>query len=210
MPVPSWKLVAEVYDQARFQASLMRFVEAYNQSAAKSDKRQIRTAQETVGNRIYYLIAVAGAGAMLEAHYTFDRGYLIAGPTRALVTHALEIQSSGISIKHAGKFLNLTPRDRQIDFSAVVYQNLGTSLAPLVDLARAFNGGRGSKMLDSMSDVKPSLFAVYGEPDRITMASNGDVLGASLESLLNGDLRQLAGLGQMFGTRAHSNSYPGR
>ncbi len=209
MPVPSWKLVSEVYDQARFQAIIQRFVDLHNQQVAKAGKPPIRTGQETVDGRTYYSIAVADSGPLMEAHYTFDRGYLIAAPSVALVAKALQLQASGTSIKHSGKFLELTPRDRYLNFSAVVYQNLGTSLAPFASLAGSLAGGRGGHglPLQALSDIKPSLYAVYGETDRITMTGNGDVLGSTLQNLLNGDLRGLTGVGQMMGTPARRNAY---
>ena len=217
MPVPSWKLVSEVYDPGRFQATLQRFVDVHNQEIAKTGKKPLRTAQETFDGRTYYSIAEADSGPLMEAHYTFDQGYLIAGPTRALVARALQMKVAGTSIKHSSKFLELTPRDQHVNFSAVVYQNLGTSMAPLAALAGALlphaGGGRGMPF-QNLNDIKPTLYAVYGEPDRITMSADGDVLGSTLASLLSGNIRGVAGiglpLGQMMGTHAPRAAYPGR
>ena len=155
------------------------------------------------------------AGPLMEAHYTFDQGYLVAAPTRALVSRALQIRLAGTSIKHSGKFLELTPRDHHVNFSAVIYQNFGTSLAPLAALASAMmpqRNGQNGPPFQALNNVKPTLFAVYGEPDRITMAATGDVLGATLKNLLSGDIRGLTGLpiSQMMGTREHHNSYAGK
>jgi hypothetical protein len=217
MPIPSWKLVSEVYDPNRLQASLQRFVERHNQQMAQTGKKPLRTAQERFEGHTYYTIAAVDAGPLMEAHYTFDRGYLIAGPTRALVEHALQVNAAGTSIKHSGKFLDLTPRDQHVNFSVVIYQNLGTSLAPLAALAGAFApqaaSGRGN-LLQGMNNIKPTLYAVYGEPDRITMTANSDVLASTLTSLLSGNLLGMTGIplpaGQMKGTHAARSSYPGR
>jgi hypothetical protein len=217
MPVPSWKLVSEVYDPNRLQATLERFVELHNQEIAQTGKKPLRTAQETFEGRTYYTIAQADSGPLLEAHYTFDQGYLIAGPTRALVARALELKTAGTSIKHSARFLELTPRDRHVNFSAVIYQNLGASMAPLASLAQAFlpqrAGGRGNAF-QGLSNVKPTLWAVYGEPDRITMTANGDVLASTLASMLSGNIAGLTGIplpiGQMMGTHAGRGSYPVR
>jgi hypothetical protein len=216
MPVPSWKLVSEIYDPARFQATVQRFVDKHNQEIPQTGKKPIRTAQETVDNRTYYSIAQADSGPLLEAHYTFDQGYLIAGPTRALVARALQMKTAGTSIKHSGKFLELTPRDQHVNFSALIYQNLGTAMAPLAALASAFaqgGGGRGLE-LQGLTNIKPTLYAVYGEPDRITMTATGDVLGSTVANLLGGDVRGLAGFGlpfaQMMGSRSPRGAYAGR
>jgi hypothetical protein len=214
MPVPSWKLVSEVYNPERFEATLERFVAAHNQETAKTGKPAIVTGQEVVDGHTYYKIAEANAGPLMEAHYTFDQGYLVAAPTRALVARALQIRLEGTSIKHSSKFLELTPPDRHINFSAVVYENLGSSLAPLAAFANAMMPQRAgaNNQLPSLDNIKPTLFAVYGEPDRITMTATGDVLGSTLQSLVNGDFRGLPGLpfGQMVGTRERHNSYSGK
>jgi ferric-dicitrate binding protein FerR (iron transport regulator) len=217
MPVPSWKLVSEVYDPNRFQASLQRFVDRHNQEMAQTGKKPLHTAQETFEGRTYYTIAAVDSGPLMEAHYTFDQGYLIAGPTRALVYNALRLKTAGTSIKHSARFLALTPRDRHVNFSVVIYQNLGTSMAPLAALAGAFmppgGAGRGN-LLQGLSNVKPALYAVYGEPDCITMTANGDVLGSTLASLLSGNILGMTGIplpiGQMMGTHAPQASYAGR
>ena len=66
----------------------------------------------------------------------------------------------------------------------------------------------------ALNDVKPALYAVYGEPDRITMTANGDVLGSTLASLMSGNLLPMTGIplpiGNMLGTHAPRASYPGR
>ena len=210
MPVPSWKLVSEVYDPNRFQATLQKFVDTHNREIAQTGKKPLRTAQENVDGHTYYTIAAVDSGPLMEAHYTFDQGYLVAGPTRALVSQALRLKTAGTSIKHSSKFLALTPRDQHVNFSAVIYQNLGTSMAPLAALAGAFmhqgGNGRGGNMLQGLSDVKPTLYAVYGGPDSITMTANGDVLASTLANLLSGNLLGMTRVSlpvpQMMGTHA--------
>ncbi len=215
MPVPSWKLVSEIYDPVRFEATLQRFVDSHNQDVAKTGKKPIHMEQETVDGHVYYSIAQVDGGPLMEAHYTFDQGYLVAAPTRALVSHALQIKLAGTSIKHSGKFLALTPPDRHVNFSAVIYQNLGSSLAPFAALASAMmpqHNGPGNLQLPSLDNLKPTLFAVYGEPDRITMTATGDVIGSALQNLVSGDMRGLTGMpiGQLMGTHERHNSYAGK
>ena len=185
-PVPSWKLVAEVYDPARFEATVQKVAEAY----------KLRTSQETADGRTYYMIAAAVPNPLTEAHYTFAGGYLVAAPTRALVARALQVKAAGISIARSASFISMEPSDRHVNFSAVVYQNLGTTLAPLAGLLSAFGGagapsgpGRQNPLQD-LGNLKPSLIAAYAEPDRITMASNENVLGKSVTDLLSGNLAQ--------------------
>ena len=57
-PVPSWKLVTEVYDPTRLQATLTTADRSrMTSSAAKSGDKALRTCQEVVDGRTYYMIA---------------------------------------------------------------------------------------------------------------------------------------------------------
>jgi len=174
LPVPSWKLAAEVYDPARFQSAVQKAAAAY----------QFHLTQEVSGGRTWYTITSAHRNPLTEAHYTFASGYVIAAPTRALVTRALEVQASGSGIARSPAFLAMLPRDHYTNVSALMYQNFGTTLAPLAGLL----GPKGAQM----TNMKPFLMAAYGEPDRIALASTGDLLGTSFNNILSGSLFNLA------------------
>lgn len=205
-PVPSWKLVVEVYDPARFQAAVLQAVAQHNADAAAHNEKPLRTGQETADGRTDYFIAAADPNPLTEAHYTFSNGYLIAAPTRALLSAALQVKAAGGGITHAPAFLALIPHDHYENFSAVVFQNLGNTLAPLAGLLGALRPPQGdkSRQMPRLDNLKPFLLAAYGEPDRITIASNGDVPGMSLNNFLSGGLVGIAAnglrLGQFAGT----------
>ncbi|HEY1338534.1 MAG TPA: FecR domain-containing protein [Bryobacteraceae bacterium] len=190
LPVPSWKLVAEVYDPGRFQASLQKLVEASKAQASKTGEKSLRSEQETVEGRTYYTIASSQPNPLMEAHYTFADGYLIAAPTRALVTRALQTRSAGASLPRSTAFMAMVPRDHYANFSAVIYQNLGTTLAPIISLFGGMAPKRAGEAnpLQALGNMKPSLFAAYGEPDRLTVATSGDAFGLGLTSIMHGSL----------------------
>ena len=206
-PVPSWKLVTEVYDPVRLQATIQKVIETHDREARKNGDKPLRTGQEVVEGRTYYMIGSADANPLTELHYTFSDGYLIAGPTRVLVSRALQMKAAGTSITHSAQFIAMTPRDHYSNFSAVFYEKLGTTLAPLAGLLGAFGSQNpGSQdMVKNLSNIKPMLIAAYGEPDRITIAGSGD-LGRGMSSVLGGNL--LGGLMpaapfmQLHGTRS--------
>src|SRR5258707_15478838 len=54
IPVPAWKLVIEVYDPVKVQATLNKMMEAYNQATVKAGNQPVRLALETVEGRTYY------------------------------------------------------------------------------------------------------------------------------------------------------------
>jgi hypothetical protein len=145
-------------------------------------------------------------------HYTFADGYLIAGPSRALVSRALQVKLAGTSITHSAQFISMTPRDHFAHFSALIYENLGTTLAPLAGLLGAFvpagagGGNSHGNMMQSLGNMKPVMIAAYGEPDRITIAGAGD-LSSGMSSLMGGNLLGAVPIGQMFGTRQRQEAY---
>ena len=201
LPVPSWKLVVEVYDPGRIEASIEKAVEAFNQEAAKKNQKALRTSQETVEGRPYYMIAWGAPNPLTEAHYTFSDGYMIVAPSRALVTKALQVKTNGTSITHSAPFLAMTPRDHYLNFSAVVYQNLGTTLAPLAGLLGAFapSDRKTQSAIEGLGKMKPVMFAMYAEPDRITLSGSGTVFGSSLSGILGGNLLGMVGNAVPFG-----------
>src|SRR5262249_42416016 len=114
---------------------------------------------------------------------------------------ALQVKTNRTSLTRSSDFIAMTPRDHYANFSAVVYQKLGTTLAPLVGLLGALgpqNGGRANPIF-SLGNMKPSLVAIYGESDRVSIATNGDALGMGMTSLLSGNIVGMAGSGLPFG-----------
>ena len=218
IPTPSVKLIAEVYDPVRFQATLQKLVEVLNQERAKSGGKPLRMKPEAADGRTYYMIGAADPNPLTEVYYTFADGYLIAGwGSRPLVSQALQVKKAGTSIARSTAFMALMPRDHYANFSAVLYQNFGATLAPLAGLLGAFvpqqAQGHGNP-LQALSNMKPTFVAAYGEPDRITVAGSGNMLGMSLSNLTSGSLLGLAGgalpFGQFQGTRGRLPAFVNR
>ena len=86
----------------------------------------------------------------------------------------------------------------------MIYQNLGTTLAPIISMFGGMlpqgTAGRPN-VAASLSNMKSSLIAAYGEPDRVSVAANGNLLGINPSSLLTGGLEGAIPF-QMPGTKA--------
>jgi len=214
IPVPSWKLVTEVYDPAKLQAALQKFAEAYSRETVKRGNAPLRISQEVVDGRTFYMIAGGDGSPLTEAHYTFADGYMLAAPSRVLLTKALQVKVSRASITHSPNFIALLPRDHYNNFSAVIYQNLGTTLAPIISL---FGGmipqGRGpagsgpESMIKNLSNMKSTMIAAYGEPDKISVATSGNLMGLSLSNLITGDLKNAVPFTQFMGTSRRAPAF---
>ena len=125
----------------------------------------------------------------------------------------MQVKTSATSITRSAGFLALVPRDHYMNFSALIYQNLGSTLAPVIGLLGAFAppglAGRPGQPspLQALGNMKPTLIAAYGEPDRISVATSGDLMGISLTNLINGNLQSALPFGQFMGTRGREPAF---
>ena len=196
LPTPSWKLVAEVYDPARLQQTFEKAVARLNDELRAQGKAGIQLLSEQSGGHTFY--ALQGTEPKVELHYLFEDGYLLAGPSRALLERTLQQRDSGVTLATSPKLRDLLGPDGQVNVSALVYQNL----APLAkSAAKVLPGGPAKSGAPQsgpaaigrwLAGQGPTLYYAYAEPDRIVFAgSNQNPLGLNLGTL--------AGFGGIFG-----------
>ena len=106
LPTPAWKLVVEVYDPARLQASLERLVARVNDEAASAGRPGIRLESEQVGEETYHSLR---GELPFELHYAFAGGYMVVAPSRALVMKAIRTRDSGNVNRSRAKGRTVSP-----------------------------------------------------------------------------------------------------
>jgi len=164
-------------------------VSEVNKEAAKFGRKGLTLEQADLNGRKYYAIKSSDFG-FLEVNYTYSNGYMIAGPSRALVERALSIQESGFSLSHSAKFTAGLPADGNANFSAVFYHNLAPLVQPFADrMASAASNlpQEQQQALKAMAaDMPPTLAYAYAQGDSITFAANteGGPFGLSPATLL--------------------------
>jgi hypothetical protein len=175
LPTPSWKLVLEVYDPVHLQSTLEQLVGKLNERAALEGKGGFAWERSESGGLTYYTLKSVDLG--VELNYTYTNGYLVAGPSRALVDRAVRYQESGYTLLQSQRFVAALPGDKQPNFSALIYHNLGQVLSPL---ARRMSGMAQNlpeeqrAAFRAMTDNAPVLAYAYASGDRITFALNGE------------------------------------
>lgn len=185
LPTPSWKLIAETHDPARLQHVIGQLASTVNDRAAERGGAGVKLTSEEVNGRTFYTFeflqrAGGETGGVAAVHYTFAEGYLVAGPSRAMVTAALRTRSSGGSLARSGGFRSLMPSDTNANCSALAYQNLAPVVHSLMQLAGAENAAR----LQALSaDSRPTLLCAYGESDRVQLATNSRFFGLDLNTV---------------------------
>ncbi|MEM1201614.1 MAG: FecR domain-containing protein [Acidobacteriota bacterium] len=197
LPTPAWKLVMEVYDPARFQWSLEQGLVEANLQLAKAGKPELAIAENQVGGRTFYTLP----SDIVDVHYTFVEGYLVAAPNRALIDQAIRFRQSGYSITESPKFTALLPQDGRDNFSALVYQDLSGAIGSVAEkLGQGTLTEEQRAAVDAMAQQnQPTLGFAYGDPDRITVAAthHGDFMGSLLLRGLG--LKDPAGLEAILG-----------
>lgn len=174
LPVPSVKVVVEVTDADRLQASLQTLVTRASDEAVRHGRPALRLDADQVGGRTCY--ALRGGGLPFEVHYTFADGYLVAGPSRALVLQALHTRETGTTLGRSEAFRALFPRDDESHVSALVYQDLGRSVRSLLDARGSISAEQRGAVEALARDARPTLLCAYGEETAIQVAAVGGLL----------------------------------
>jgi hypothetical protein len=181
----------EVYDPARLQATIEWAAGRINELLAQEGRQGLRTAQSESGGRVFYEIESLDTG--ISAHYMFVDGYFVASASRALLDRSLQFRSAGATLTRNPRFTALLPQNAQINFSAVMYQNLGPVLGPLARMGEGTAANispEAEEMLAGLGSMTaPSLTLAYGEPNRIIFVntSEGGILASSLGRFLSLD-----------------------
>jgi FecR protein/Putative zinc-finger len=189
LPVPSWKLAAEVYDAHGLQNAIADMVNRFNQNAtANTGRLQLKTG--VVNSRTFYSLQ-NDKNPNFIAYYTFVDGYLLAGSSPANLLQAISNREAGNTLVSSTTFRNHLPGDSYPNFSAILYHNAGKSLGSAANQLKA-SGALSDQQKQALAALAigsgPGLICVYGEPDRIVAASKGGFLGFNLGTL--------AGIGQ--------------
>jgi len=189
LPTPSWKVVLEVYNQAKLQETFERAIEKLNQFSVIHGKGKLSLENTTAGDRTFYSIKSTDAG--LEVHYTYANGYLVAAPSRALLEQSINNRDAGNTLVRSSRFMSALPQDGNTNFSAIFYHDLAPLIQPLAERMKNAGGAELTEQqrqaLGSIdSNAPPTLAYAYAQGDRITLAANteGGAFGLSPASLI--------------------------
>jgi hypothetical protein len=185
LPTPRWKVVFEVYDPATLQSTIGKLVESFNRQARPSDG-SLQLSHQQTGSQTYYNLRNPKQ-PNFEIDYTYVDSYVIAAPDVATLSRAIRDRRAGNTLTHSQSFQALLPSDGYTNFSAIFYHNIGPVVGPLVEQIKAVGTltAQQQKSIATMqANTAPGLIYVYGEPQRIVVASEGGFMGFDLGTLL--------------------------
>jgi len=182
LPTPSWKVAIEVNDAARLESSIEQAV-----SAAEKDypEGEFKLATSQINGLAVHTLS--SAKTAYEIDYAFTGGYWLLAPSAGLLTQAVETRASGLTLASSAPFRAQLPQDGHENFSALLYYNMGSTVGPLVDQLKSgkLMTAEQQKSADLLtSNREPGLIYVYGEPDRIVVASRSGFFGLDLSTLV--------------------------
>ena len=175
LPTPAWKMVFEVNDSQHLQQTLERIVGEVNKEAAKFGKSGLVWDRTEIGGRPFYTLKSSDFG-LVEVNYTYVNGYVVMGPTRAMVERSVRAQAQGYSLLRSSRFTAGLPSDGNANFSAIFYHNLAPLVQPFADSiasrAQKLPQEQQQAIKAMAADMPPTLAYAYAQGDSITFAAN--------------------------------------
>jgi hypothetical protein len=188
LPTPSWKMVFEVNDPQHLHQTLERTVAEINKEAAKFNKTGLAWDRADISGRTYYTLRSGDFG--VEVNFTYVNGYMIVGPSRAMVERSVRSQEAGYSLLRSARFIGGLPADGNANFSALFYHNLAPLVQPFAERiassATSLPQEQQQAIKKMAADMPPTLAYAYAQGDSITFAANteGGPFGLSPATLL--------------------------
>jgi len=169
-PIPSWKLIIEVYDFETFVHSLERALVLANVRLRAENQAEVRLDIASAGGRTYYTLTREGLDGTVV--FTTVDGYLVMAPSRALIEQAIAYRTSGVTLPGSSAFRALLPANGYTDCSALVYRDLDALIGAVPEEMLGELG-----FADALSDgLGKGLVCVFGEVDRVTASATGGSL----------------------------------
>ncbi len=170
LPVPSWKCILEIRDPAALRYGLERGVAAVNRALESHQQPLLHLDEIVSAGRTYLRLVRDGLGG--EVVMTPFDGYLIVGPTTAVVEHAIAQKLSSVGLADSQVFRTLVPANNHSDCSAIVYRNL-QGLDRTLDALPAELVQEIGEAAALGADLGTGMLCLYAESDRITVAATG-------------------------------------
>jgi hypothetical protein len=185
IPTPRWKLIFEVYDPTTLQATIEKLVDSLNREET-ANHHSLQMARKQVGSRTYFTLSNPDH-PNFEIDYTFVDSYLIAAPDMGTISHAIQSRDAGYTLTHSSTFQALLPSDSYTNFSAIFYHNIGPVVGPIAERLKtsgALTAAQRQSIDALTANAAPGMIYAYGEPSRITVASNTGFMGFDLGTFL--------------------------
>jgi hypothetical protein len=183
LPLPAWKVVIEVEDADRLERGLELLVRRANEEMGKNALGSLLVEHKKEGSYTFHRIKTQGSAIPIEVSYAFIDGYLVAAPSSALLSRAIEAHTSGDTLARSRRFTEGLPEDGRASLSGLVFQDLIGELASTLDSAEVVTEELRPTLEKLGRESKPTLIGFYGWQDRIEMSGTGELFPLGPEAL---------------------------
>ncbi len=179
LPVPGWKIAIEVENPSRLEWAIEQAVATIRNDVPDN---AVSLSNQTENGRTYYALSLG----KMNIAYVFVDGYLLLGSSRAALASAIDARASGQTLPHSDAFRSQLPLDTQVDFSAVAFYNLASTVGPIADQLNAsglLTPEQQQQISALTANRQPTLVYAYGSPDQITVGTRNSIAGLGLDAL---------------------------
>jgi hypothetical protein len=191
VPQPAWKAVIEVYDPARLQVGIERLVADVDAQLRQRGEGSLALVAQGDG---WVMRRTRADATTSEGHYRYQDGYLVASATAGLVDNALRTRAGGSGLLQSPRLRELLPPDRQLNVSALWYQDLSAVVGPIAGVLKGLQGQAAAAAPDAAppdgepapqpppqmealvkalgESAGPTVVFAYGEEDEIRLSSS--------------------------------------
>ncbi len=181
VPMPGWTGAVEVYSPAALDRVAQRFVDAANSkmSAADLATHKLAISKETVSGRVWN--SVTDAAKTQTLHWTYDGGYIVFGPDRAILTRAIATRVSGTPLVRSARFREMQPATPSVHNSGFLWLNTRGALDSLLTASGA---SAPAALRNLASNRDPVLIILNGETERIAAFSRTRLTSLLIDMML--------------------------
>jgi hypothetical protein len=180
LPVPGWVAAFEVVKPAVLDDTVRRLADAFSRDLpADQSARKVSVTRQVENGRTWTSIGSSG----FTLHWTYDRGYLVASPDRALAARAIALRESGSSLVRSASFQDRVPATGGFHHSGFVWFNTNGALADFASLLQS-SGAQSAALKTILSSRDPILLTLDGEMERIHAASRTRLTSVILDLMM--------------------------
>lgn len=186
LPTPSWKIIIEANNAPDLESLIEQAAQQFGGTIASQD----------VNGLTYYKLTTPKLP--VEIDYVFTDGYLLAASSQALLSSSIQNRAAGVMLARSAAFRAQLPQDGHLNFSALLYYNMGVQVGPVFDQLKTFmtpDQQKSASML--VQNREPGLIYAYGEPERIVVASRSGFFGFGLDTLVGLNQKGAGGFMQL-------------
>jgi predicted anti-sigma-YlaC factor YlaD len=179
LPIPGWVLTAEVYKPTSLDASIAKFVAAFNaQLGAANQAKSITLGQQTVNGQLWSTLT--SSAAKQQIFWTYNLGYLIVSNDIGLGMKAIQTKASGFPLVRSAAFTAQMPSAVGVSPAGFAWLNTKGALSSL--LAKIPNPA----LQKLAADRDPVLVVLNASTEQLQLSSRTRITSLVLDLMMTG------------------------